>query len=159
MVLNPITVGNFLFNCTPADRPQTLWRFQPYLNFLSNVGWCLMLCLWSGPPEFSFAPAFQLFHAVESSLLLYLCIRLTFMFSEMLHCWVRNPSRVLNHDRTKGEDYGHVKSILSAPTTSPSLHPHKISFTDRSKAVHLLWFIMVIVRLCMYVLLRSFYFG
>ena len=59
-----------------------------------------MLWLYSGPPEsycwFSFASAFQLFLAVESSLLFHLCIRLSFMFSEMLHWWVRNHSRGLN---------------------------------------------------------------
>ena len=59
-----------------------------------------MLWFWSGPPEsycwFSFASAFQLFLAIESSSLFHLCIRLIFMFSEMLHWWVRYPSRGLN---------------------------------------------------------------
>ena len=51
---------------------------------LGNVGWYLMLYLWSGPPEsycwFSFALAFQLFRAVE---LFHLCNLLIFVFSEM----------------------------------------------------------------------------
>ena len=48
------------------------------------------------------------------------------------------------HGRTKGEGCGHVKSI-KAPSKG---------FTDRSKAMLLLWFtISVIISLCMYVLL------
>ena len=34
---------------------------------------------------FSFVPVFQLFHGVESSSSFHLCIRLIFMFAEMLH--------------------------------------------------------------------------
>ena len=49
---------------------------------LGNVGWYLMLYLWSGPLEsycwFSFALAFQLFRAVESSSLFHLCNLLIF---------------------------------------------------------------------------------
>ena len=48
------------------------------------VGWCLVLWLWSGPPDsdwwFSFASAFHLFLAAESSLLLCLCLRLIFKY-------------------------------------------------------------------------------
>ena len=61
-----------------------LSAFRKFVRFvlvwnltLGNVGWYLMLCLWSGPPEsncwFSFAPAFHLFRAVQSLSLLHLC--------------------------------------------------------------------------------------
>ena len=54
------------------------------------------------------------------------------------------------HGRTKGEGCGYVKSIKAPPS--------KV-FTDRSKAVLLMWFtISVIVCLCMYVLLIFFNF-
>ena len=74
-----------------------------------------------GPPEsycwVSFAVAFQLFRAVESSSLFHLCNLLifyvlgdvtlmsyeAFMRSEQIMC--------LNLCRSKGEDCGHVKSI------------------------------------------------
>ena len=78
--------------------PQTLWQLRP--KDFKLVDLCLMLWLWSGPPEsncwFSFVSAFQFFLAVESSLYVHRCIRLVFLFSEMLHWWVRNPSRELN---------------------------------------------------------------
>ena len=79
-----------------------------------------MLYLWSGLAEsncwFSFAPAFQLFRAVESLSLLHLCNSLifcvlgdvalisygAFMRTEQIMC--------LNRGRSKGEDCGHVKS-------------------------------------------------
>ena len=45
-----------------------------------------MLYLWSGPPEsncwFSFAPAFQLFRAVESMSLLHLCNLIVLGFND-----------------------------------------------------------------------------
>ena len=115
-----------------------------------------------GPPEsncwFSFASAFQLFVA-ESSSLFHLCIRLIFMFSEMLHWWFRSPSRGLHkcrvyHGRTKREGCGYVNSIY-VPRRPLHTHIHTPSkvFKDRSKAMLLLWFtISVIVCLCMYVL-------
>ena len=78
-----------------------------------------MLWRWSGSTEsncwFSFASTFQLCLAVESSSLFHLCIRSICMPSEMLHWWVRNPSRglkkclVYTTAELKGE--GCVKSI------------------------------------------------
>ena len=119
-----------------------------------------MLWLWSGPPEsywwFSYASAFQLFLAVESSRLFYLCIRFDFY----VRWWVRKPFTLTDqmscvyHDRTKGE---WPRKIDLSPNTAPHPPPpHPSSsniFTDRSKAVLLLWFtIFVTVCLCMFVI-------
>ena len=88
MVFNRITVNIFasLFGCGSG-------RVSDYdgsgLQTFKLVGWCHMLWLCLGTPEsncwFSFASAFQLLFAVKSSSLFRLCVRLIFMFSEMLH--------------------------------------------------------------------------
>ena len=88
---------------------------------MSNVGRYLMPCHWSGPPEsycwFSFALAFLLCRAVESSELFHLCNLLivcvlgdvalmsegAFMWTEQIIC--------LNRGTSKDEDCGHLKSI------------------------------------------------
>ena len=94
-----------------------------------------MLWLWSGQPEsycwVSFASAFQLFLAVESSSLFHLCIRLIFIFSEMLHWWVRNPftrteeMSCVYHGRTKGEGCGHVNRFKLPPPPSNIYWPFR----------------------------------
>ena len=102
-----------------------------------------MLWLWSSPPEsyvwFSFASAFQCFVAVGSWSLFHLCIRLIFIFSEMLHWWIRNPSgglkKYVYHGRTKGEGCGHVNRLT----------PPSNIITDRLNAVLLLWFIILVL--------------
>ena len=87
---------------------------------MGNVVWYLMLYLWSGPPGsyvwFSFALAFQLFRAVESSSLFHLCNLLIFCVlgdvTLMTEAFMRTEQIMcLNRGRSKGEDYGHVKSI------------------------------------------------
>ena len=88
-----------------------------------------MFWLWSGPSDsycwFSFASAFQLFLAVESSSLFHFCIRSIFVFSEMLHSCVRNPSHGLRARVVA------TKNRFKSPSNL---------FTDRFKAVFLLWF-------------------
>ena len=55
LVINPVTVNNFatLFNCTPAGRASDLIK-APALIFQLSWLWGSMLCLWSGPPGFSY---------------------------------------------------------------------------------------------------------
>ena len=69
-------------------------RMKMMIMDISLVFRCIHIVIYdfrvrSGSSEsycwFSFASACQLFLAVESSSLFHLCIRLIFMFSEMLH--------------------------------------------------------------------------
>ena len=87
-----------------------------------------MLWFWSGPPEtncwFSFASAFQLILAIETSSLFHVCTRLILCSRrcstdelEPLH-----RTKLIScvyHGRTKGEGCGHVKSIQGPPPAPP----------------------------------------
>ena len=60
LMVKPVMVNNFaaLFNCMPAGRAS-----DSGLKTSNEVGWGLMICLWSCPPGFncwlSVSPAFQ----------------------------------------------------------------------------------------------------
>ena len=73
------------------------------------------------------------------------------MFSEIVHWWVRNPSRGLN----KCLVFTTTDLRARVVATYNRFKPQSDIFTDRSKAVLLLWFtISIIVRLSMYFLLN-----
>ena len=82
-----------------------------------------MLWLLSGLPESNCWFCFSIsgIFGVKSSSLFHLCSRLIFMFSEMLHWWVRNPSRGLNRCLvyTTAELRASVVATLSTPLPSP----------------------------------------
>ena len=114
-----------------------------------------MFWLWSGPTESNFWFSFSISIISRCRVLIFVLFLYSFDFyilgdvaqmskkpftrTEQMPC--------VYHGRTKGEGCGHVKSI-KAPSKG---------FTDRSKAMLLLWFtISVIISLCMYVLLIFF---
>ena len=92
------------------------------------------------------------FLAVKSLLLFCLCIRLFFMFPEMLHWWVWGLHAGW------GEGGGLVYAVAKLGV-SREIWPHLCTpvefFSGRSRAVLLLWFTnSVIVCLCMYFLVK-----
>ena len=120
MIVNPITVNN----CFPLWLHAGWSGLRLYdgsgLNTFKYVGLCLMLWLWSGPLESyfwcSFASAFQLFLAVDSSSLFHLCTCVfdlyvlrdvalmnlePFTRTEQMSC--------VYHGRTESESCGHIK--------------------------------------------------
>ena len=86
------------------------------------------------------------------------CWILIYMIAVLMHRRIRSPSRgpntlyVFNHSRTKGEGFFQRKTGLSHPSPNP------VIFADRSNAVLLLWFILIVsvrpLSVCFFILFR-----
>ena len=114
----------------------------------NKIGWGSMLCLWSGPA------GVQLLDICCSSVsvrVLLLSSHLICMIAVLMHRRIRNPSRgpntlcVFEPQQNLGQVvfffFFQRKTGLSSPSPPPT---NPVIFADRSNAVLLLWFILIV---------------